>query len=305
MLDVTDDAFRQMITDCKKPSVLFTEFVSVDGLRNAIARPKLVKRYLRFHQSQRPIVAQLWGSNPLHFEYAAALIKDLGFDGIDINMGCPDKSVVKSGGGAALIITPKIAKACLDATRSGAGNLPVSVKTRIGFNTIETTRWITQLSRMRPDAITIHGRTKKELSLVSAHWNEIKKGARIARQEGIVVLGNGDVTSMAQAKEYSERYSVDGIMIGRALLGTPWFFKYETPDVVSFDSRIALMLAHARLFEKQCGDIKSFAHIRKHLKGYLSDFRGAKELRTIIMKAQNARELKKLAYDWKKSKKSN
>ncbi len=305
MLDVTDDAFRQMITDCKKPSVLFTEFVSVDGLHNTIARPKLVKRYLRFHQSQRPIVAQLWGSNPLHFEYAAALIKDLGFDGIDINMGCPDKSVVKSGGGAALITTPSIAKACLDATRSGARDIPVSVKTRIGFNTIETTRWITQLSRMRPDAITIHGRTKKELSLVNAHWNEIKKGARIARQEGIVVLGNGDVTSMAQAKEYSERYSVDGIMIGRALLGTPWFFKYETPDAVSSDSRIALMLAHARLFEKRCGDIKNFAHIRKHLKGYLSDFHGAKELRAIIMKAQNARVLKKLVYDWEKNKKSN
>lgn len=305
MLDVTDITFRQMITDCKKPSVLFTEFVSVDGLCNQKGREKLTNHYLRFSASQKPIVAQLWGSNPIHFEKAAEYIKTLGFDGIDINMGCPDKSVLKSGGGAALINTPKKALACIEATKSGARGLPVSVKTRIGFNSIETMQWIKTLIKARPEAITIHGRTKKELSLVPAHWDEIKKGARIVRSEGIVVLGNGDITSMEQAREYIKKYEVDGIMVGRALLGTPWFFQYDTPDRVLLSKRIELMIAHAQLFEKQYDGIKSFAHIRKHLKGYISDFRGAKELRALIMVARNTQELKKFVYGWKKNKKSD
>jgi nifR3 family TIM-barrel protein len=295
MHDVTDVAFRETIAHFGKPDVLFTEFVSVDGLCHEKSREKMKRFYLQFTEMQRPIVAQIWGNNPEHFFEAAKYVAALGFDGIDINMGCPDKSVVKQGGGAALILDPKRAVEVIEATKKGAGDLPVSVKTRIGFDQVSIYSWILELISARPAAITIHGRTKKELSRVPAHWDLIGKVAEIAQGSGIYILGNGDVSSKSEGLDLAKKYNLDGIMVGRAVLGNPWFFseKGET-EHISAKKRIEALEYHAKKFDEYFKDIKRFAHFKKHIKGYLSDFKGAKELRAKVMEAKNFSELKDL-----------
>lgn len=296
MHDVTDVAFRETVAYFGKPDVMFTEFVSVDGLCHANSQEKIIRYYLQFTQSQRPIVAQIWGSNPENFFKASSLIASLGFDGIDINMGCPDKSVIKQGGGAALILDPKRAKEIIDASKEGAKNLPVSVKTRIGFNEISYEKWIGELVSAKPAAITIHGRTKKELSKVPAHWDIIGKSAEIIKEAGIYAIGNGDVLSVNQGLELAQKYNLDGIMVGRGVLGNPWFF--SGIKEVSSNQRLKALLYHAQMFEKYLLGIKPFTHLRKHIKGYVSNFDGAKELRVKLMEANNAADLSKIINEY-------
>jgi len=292
MHGVTDAAFRQVVAHYGKPDVIFTEFVSVDGLCHPKSQKKIVDYYLKYDDSQRPIIAQIWGSNPENFRQSAQYVSSLGFDGIDINMGCPDKNIVKQGGGAALIQTPKLAVEIIKSAKEGAGDLPVSVKTRIGFDKIMIESWIEKLIEAKPDAITIHGRTKKELSKVPTHWDKIGLVASIAKGSGIKIIGNGDVSSLKEGNDIAQKYELDGIMVGRAVLGNPWFFNPEVDyENVSLEQKIEALLFHARLFEKIFTGIKRFNHFRKHIKAYMSGFRGASELRAKLMQAKDSKEL--------------
>src|SRR3989338_1390608 len=228
MADVTDSAFRQIILSCGKPDIFYTEFVSADGLCSEKGKLKLVP-HLAFKKNERPIVTQFFGANPENFYKCAQIAVKLGFDGIDINMGCPDRKVLKQGGGAALILKPELAKEIIRETKRGADNLPVSVKTRIGYNKIITEEWISHLIEAKPAAIILHGRTMKEMSKVPAHWDEIGKAGVLCRKAGIPIIGNGDIVTHAEGLEKAKQYDLDGIMVGRGIFHNPWFF-YSSID---------------------------------------------------------------------------
>ena len=184
MADVTDAASRRIIAKYGKPDVMWTEFVSCDGLCSAKGRKALLVD-LKYSEAERPIVAQIFGSTPAHFYECARLLKKLKFDGIDINMGCPDRKVEKQGGGAKLMLNPQLAQEIIRETKRGAGGLPVSVKTRIGYNQRDVAKWIGTLIEAEPAAITIHARTRKEMSKVPADWQAIAEVVRLVRASGM------------------------------------------------------------------------------------------------------------------------
>lgn len=294
MHDVTDRAFRQLVSVIGKPDVMMTEFVSVDGLLHPASQERLTKYYLSFDERERPLIAQIWGTDPYAFLKAAERIKEMGFDGIDINMGCPDKKVVAMGAGAALINNPKRAHDIIVATQEGAGGLPVSVKTRLGFNDHIGELWIKVLIAARPAAITMHARTKKELSRVPAHWDILKRITPILKEENIPFIGNGDISSYEDAKEKIETSGVDGVMVGRGILGYPWFFSSEKDMYETQEKKLSVLISHAYLFEKYFSGLKNFSMIKKHVKGYVSGFSGAKELRAHIMNTHSAKEMEEV-----------
>lgn len=307
MADVTDMAFRQIVLSCGRPDVFYTEFVSADGLCSEKGKPKLMP-HLKFKNNERPIVAQFFGSNPDHFYKSARLAEELGFDGIDINMGCPDRKVLKQGGGASLILKPELAKEIIKAVKEGAESasasgrtaMPVSVKTRIGYDKIITAKWISNLIEAEPEAIIIHGRTMKEMSKVPAHWDEIGKGAELCRQAGITVVGNGDIMTHAEGVEKAGRYGLDGIMVGRGIFANPWFFNPSVdPAGATKEKKISLMLEHIKLFSELWGEGKNFDTLKKFFKIYIHGWEGAKELRTELMKAGNKEDLLKIYLDLK------
>jgi len=283
MADVTDMAFRQVVIECGAPDVLYTEFVSAAGLCSDKGRPKLLLHF-KFGPNEHPIVAQIFGSVPAHFYECAKLIASLGFDGIDINMGCPASKIMKQDSGAGLITNPKLAKEIIRETKRGAGDLPVSVKTRIGYNTIVTEEWIAYLIEAAPAAIILHGRTAKEMSKVPAHWDEIGKAAALCRVAGVPIIGNGDVMTYAEGIEKAERYNLDGIMVGRGIFSNPWFFD-PSQDVATKTSaeRITLLKHHISNFMNLWGQTKNFDTIKRFFKVYIQGFDGAKELRDKLM----------------------
>ncbi len=299
MHEVTDTAFRQVVSFYGKPEIMMTEFVSVDGLTHSYSREKIINYYLKFSKKERPIVAQIWGNDPQKFNQAAKILKKLKFDGIDINMGCPDKKVIKNGGGAALINDFLRAREIIQATKEGAADIPVSIKTRIGFDYIITESWVSNLAEAYPSAITIHGRTKKELSRVSVHWDQIAIASSIMKENNIIPIGNGDICSREDGIKKAEEYGCDGVMIGRAALGNPWIFKNKNKEI-SIEEKIKAMLKHALLFERELEGIRRFNHFRKHIKGYISDFKDASGLRAKFMKAKNSKELELIATDFLK-----
>ena len=301
MANVTDAAFRRMFVECGKPDVFWTEFVSVEGLLSR-GRERLLTD-LWFSHDEHPIVAQIFGSKPEQFEAIGPLIKGLGFDGIDINMGCPDRGVEKSGAGANLIKDPARARAIIRALKRGAGGLPVSVKTRLGYrDTAELDEWIPALLEEDPAALTVHLRTRAEMSDVPAHWDLAPKIValrdRIAPKT--VVFGNGDVLSLTEARQKTKESGMDGVMIGAGVFGNPWFFSGRTPDV---KERLERLVAHTKLFEKlyRSENIKSFDVMKKHYKSYTTGFDGAKELRIRLMEAENAAEVEKTVHSFLKN----
>jgi nifR3 family TIM-barrel protein len=298
MLGVTDEAFRQMLLECGRPDVFWTEFVSTDGLFSE-GREKLLFD-LKYIEAEHPIVAQVFGTNPDLFEKTAVMIRGLGFDGIDINMGCPNKDVEKSGAGAALMKNPDLAKQIIRATKKGAGKMPVSVKTRIGYKNEEIDKWIPVLLKENLAVLTVHLRTKKEMSKVPAHWELaeriVKLRDRLAPET--LVFGNGDVGSLEMAGKLAKETGLDGIMIGRGVVANPWFFSQREPER---QERFRAIIEHAQLFEKlnqnnidEKGNIRNFSSIKKFFKGYLSGFDGAKDIRERLMTAKNATEIKKI-----------
>jgi nifR3 family TIM-barrel protein len=300
MADVTDLAQRQMLVKYGKPDVLYTEFVSADGLAHEKGRGMLI-RDLRFKKNEHLIVAQIFGSKPENIKSAAKLVADLGFDGVDINMGCPDKAVIKQGAGSALIKTPKLAREIIRAAEEGAGEIPVSVKTRIGFNKIDLD-WIKEILEEKPDALTVHLRTKKEMSEVEAHWELAKEIAKMAKEAGVVVVGNGDVKNVQDGKQKARQSGMDGIMIGRGIFGNPWIFNPRKKSI-TIEEKLKAMVEHAKLFEKEISSkhIKGFHVMKKHFKAYCSGFDGAKELRTKLMETENAKEAEKIVKEYLKN----
>jgi len=239
MADVTDSPFRQVISACGAPDLFYTEFISADGLAS-VGYDRLI-RHLKFSKKEKPIIAQFFSSNPENIYKVAKLAVKLGFDGVDINMGCPDKKIIKSGGGAALIKDFKLAKEIIIAAKRGAGKLSVSVKTRIGYSQIITEAWINNIIEAKPDAIIVHGRTMKEMSKVSCHWDEIAKAAKLIKKAGIVAIGNGDVLNIADGIKKAREYRLDGIMIGRGIFQNPWIFnKKIDPSNIKPKDRIEL-----------------------------------------------------------------
>jgi len=296
MYGVTDIAFREMIARHGKPSVMFTEFVSCEGLMSE-GKKKLLE-LLKYTEKERPIVAQVFGVNPETYYESAKFIRSLGFDGIDINMGCPDKAVIKMGVGSALIENKELAKKIIEATKQGAGKMPVSVKTRIGFNTIKTEEWISFLLSCDIPAITIHGRTKKEMSKVPAHWDEIGKAVKLAKAQKskTLIIGNGDVASYADGMEKIKTYGVDGVMIGRSAIGNPWIFK-NTKKEITLEKRIHGMMEHMRLFERLLRD-RNFEETKKHCRAYIVGFHEAKFVRTKLMSAKSLEEMKRIGEEF-------
>ena len=303
MANVTDAAFRQIIAKYGKPDVMFTEFVACDGLVSA-GRDKLLVDFM-YTESQRPIVAQIFGSKPENFYKTALLIQELGFDGIDINMGCPDRNVEKQGAGACLMKNPKLAQEIIRETKRGAGKLPVSVKTRIGYNKNSLSEWLPALLETEPAAIILHARTRKEMSSVPADWGTIADAVRIRDEykSKTLILGNGDVQDLADAEEKIQATGADGVMIGRGIFGNPWLFNRKIDYAkMPVAEKLRVMVEHTYLFEKVLGEHKNFAIMKKHYKAYVNGFDGAKELRVKLMEgAETAADVERIVADFLKN----
>ncbi len=292
LANVTDAVFRAHIIKYSRPDVLWTEFVAADGLCHPKGREALL-RDLAYSEGERPIVAQLFTAHPENMREAAKLVTELGFDGIDINMGCPDKNVMKQGAGAACMRDPLLAQELIMAAREGsiaAGReLPISVKTRLGFNEDTLEEWLVALLLAKPAVITIHARTKKEMSKVPARWERIKRAVEIAAGSGTLIIGNGDVRDMADAQLKVKETGVAGVMLGRAIFGNPWLF--DADKKVTVREKVLAALEHTQLFEKTWQDSKSFELMKKHYQAYINHFPRAKELRIALMNCHRASEV--------------
>lgn len=308
MDDVTDTVFRRIVGSCAAPDIFFTEFVNVDGLQSA-GRQRVVHR-LQHTSAEQPLIAQIWGKTPENYYKTAKELADgtfvreasgseaLRYAGIDINMGCPDKAVIKNGCCVALVNDKPLAAEIIQATKEGAaGRLPVSVKTRLGFNEVDYS-WPKFLLEQGIEALTMHGRTKKQMSKVPADWGAIGK-VRELRDELAVetkIIGNGDVASHKQGVELAKTHQLDGIMIGRGIFSDPYVFAEASPwPDISREDKIALYRRHVDLFDQTWGN--TTRHIRvlnKFCKVYISEFPGAKELREELMNAKNADELRSI-----------
>jgi nifR3 family TIM-barrel protein len=290
LANVTDVVFRAHLLGYSRPDVLWTEFVSADGLAHPKGREALL-RDLDFREAERPIVAQLFTAHPEHMQAAARLAAELGFDGVDINMGCPDKNVVKQGAGAACIKdkenAAKLVFAAREGTREAGRELPISIKTRLGFQEDELERWLPALLATEPAAVTLHARTKKELSKVPARFERVKRAVEIRDALGskALLIGNGDVIDMADARQKIAESGADGIMFGRALFGNPWIFD-ERKESVTAGEKIEAALSHTRSYVEHYGTTKSFELMKKHYRAYINHFPLAKELRAEMMEAK-------------------
>lgn len=341
MADVTDAAFRRLIAKYSKwggqdigdgskenlpagafrsggPDVFWTEFVSADGLCHKKGREKLLID-LSYTEAERPIVAQLFSGNPEKMFEAARLIKKLGFDGLDINMGCPDRSIEKSGAGAALIKNPKLAREIIRAAKAGVsdsdtlGNgIPISVKTRIGYNRNELDKWLPELLAEDPAVVTIHCRTRKEMSDVPARWEEVKHAVEIRNSlhGKTLIFGNGDVLSVEDARALARASGADGVMLGRAIFGNPFLFAglnqvgglkmRDRLESFNVETRLKVMLEHTKLFQELFNDVKNFSVMKKHYKAYVNGWDGAKDLRTKLMEANDFLEVEALVKNYLK-----
>lgn len=293
MDDVTDTVFRQIVADCAAPDLYFTEFVNVDGLQSP-GRPKLLPK-LQFGNREHPIIAQVWGLNPDNFHKTAREIKEMGFAGIDINMGCPAKPVVKNGACSALINNRELAGEMIQAVREAVGqDFPVSVKTRVGFTTVDLS-WIEFLLKHKLNMLTIHGRTVKELSKVPANWDLIGEvaGLRTSLAPETLIVGNGDVMSREQGLSLAKEHDLDGIMIGRGIFDDPYVFAEKSSwETATKEERIALYTKHVKLFANTwTNNERRVVTLNKFCKVYIQGFPGAKELREKLMDAGSTAEL--------------
>ena len=295
MEDVTDTVLRQVIARCGKPAVFFTEFTNVEGMFSKGER--LVTQRLRYTEAERPLVAQIWGTRPENFFKAAKKLIDMGFDGIDLNMGCPASGVMQKGACSGLINNRPLAREIIDATKEGAaGIIPVSVKTRLGFRAIDFS-WIAFVLEQQPTVLTVHARTVSEMSKVPAHWDRLKTvvDMRDAMNSTTLIIGNGDVKSLSDAQQKVAEAGVDGAMIGRGIFDNPFLF---SGDVTLGDKtpqeKMQLLLDHMQLWVDTWGDSKHFPILRKFFKVYANGFPGAQDLRMQLMETQNPEETEQI-----------
>ena len=329
---VTDASFRWIAARHGGPDITLTEFTNVDA---AIHAPHTLIRDFTYSEIERPIIAQIYGNKPELFYQAAHVVCELGFDGLDINMGCPAKNVAASGSGAALIRTPELAREIIQQTRQGiddwvAGQtldnlglrqklretvkssnqqrsgwetppvrrpIPLSVKTRIGYDQVVIDDWIANLLEAMPVAISVHGRTLKQGYKGDADWDAIARAVETAKTTPTLILGNGDLRHMADVYRRVRQFGVDGVLLGRAAEGNPWIFKAKeqlkqalrdsVPPVaaepISLAERFRVIVEHSHHFETYVQE-RNFVGMRKHLIWYCRDFRGAAELRTKMVR---------------------
>ena len=307
MANVTDAAFRHIIAKYGKPDVMWTEFVSADGLALApeAGRKKLLKD-LEYSEAERPIVAQFFTSLPEHMKGAAELAAKLGFDGVDINMGCPDKSVEKQGAGASLMRNVSLARELVRAAKEGAPNLPISVKTRIGYGKPDLENWLPEILKEDPAIVTIHARTRKEMSKEPTRWEFVRRAVEIRNQcqdnilTKTLIVGNGDVKDLEEARMRVEETGCDGVMLGRAIFGNPFLFSEKKclEGIEGLKLRLEVLVEHTKLFEKLLGAYKNFAIMKKHFKAYVTGFDGAGDLRVKLMDTNNASEVEAVVNDF-------
>jgi tRNA-dihydrouridine synthase len=330
MADVTDVAFRTLVAEQSRhgkpgggPDVFWTEFVSADGLLSE-GREQLL-RDLEYWPSERPIVAQIFGSTPDNIRQIARDCEALGFDGIDINAGCPDKSICGQGAGCGLIKTPTLAQELIQACKEGAPNTPISIKTRLGWSTDESQSWIRSLLKARPAALTVHVRTKKDMSKTCPEWGRLKSivEMRNSLSPETLILANGGIRTKQAGREIANFTGCEGIMMGKAVFGNPWLFDDERPlESVTIRDRLVVLLEHTRRFMREIGEqgpgtqkptlrfgetsysltktlkAKNIALMKKHYKGYVHGFPGAKELRGQLMESDSYGELENLVLEW-------
>lgn len=336
---VTDPAFRFIVARYGKPDVQVTEFVGVDEVCHG---GEAAWQQLRYAEIERPIVAQIYGADPDKFYQVAQVVCELGFDGVDLNMGCPSKNVSARGCGAALIRNPPLAREIIRAVHAGvtdwvAGHriesiglrpkvvgqvlaltsgrdgswprkpVPVSVKTRLGYDAVVIEDWVTILLEERPAAISIHGRTLVQMYRGRADWGAIARAAKLVRETSTLVLGNGDVESMDDLVRKVRDTHVHGVLIGRSALGNPWIFrakaraKAQVNDAViaeplydvPLQERFRVALEHARYFEA-LGGTSRFAAMRKHLGWYCTGFFKAAEVRAQMFRATSSGDVEQI-----------
>jgi tRNA-dihydrouridine synthase B len=331
---VTDHPDRYIQKKYGQPDVIYTEFATVEGFCRGVTTP--LKDFI-FDESQRPIIAQIYGKTPQFFRETAIVVCQLGFDGIDINMGCPAKSVANGGAGAALINTPKLAQEIIKATQAGVQDwengktvadcknispeiaqevkrrhsnlphiyqhhqaIPVSVKTRIGFDSQIIEQWLPTLLETNPTALTIHGRTLRQGYGGKADWEEIGKAVAIAQDSSTLIIGNGDISSKEEALEKIAQYGVDGTLIGRASFGNPWVFTNDfSKSAITTTQKAQVALEHAQLYEKTFHQDEkySFLPMRKHLGWYMRGFNKASQVRQKLMSTHESEDVRKILTD--------
>jgi tRNA-dihydrouridine synthase len=345
---VTDACFRSVIAQQGKPDVSFTEFTHVNDVCHG---PEIRLETLLYSERERPIVAQLYGNDPDLFYLAAQAVCELGFDGLDINMGCPSKSVASSGSGAGLIRTPELARTIMQAAKRGiedwAGGqtleqtgfksarvamferlnqqlgktgptprrqLPLSVKTRLGYDSVTVEGWVEELLMEQPAVISLHGRTLRQMYRGMADWSAIGRAAELVKGTGTLLLGNGDIQSLDDIAVRVRETGVDGVLVGRGVLGTPWFFRSkeqarmralgmndtevrQDPGDISLNERFAVLVDHAQQFQALVGE-KQFYRIRKHLGWYCKGFPHAASLRAQMVRVSSVKELHALLEDF-------
>lgn len=303
MEEVTDTVFRRVIARAGRPDIFYTEFTSTDGMSHEVGRQRVIHR-LKYTEDERPLIAQIWGKNPEHYEQVARDIVDMGFDGIDINMGCPVKKIIKQGSCSALIKTPEKASEIIEAVKRGVeGKIPVSVKTRIGFDTIVTEEWCSHLLKHDLAALIVHGRTTKELSKVPCHWDEIAKIPTLRDEISphTLIIGNGDITSRAQGLKLARETGVDGLMIGRGIFHNPWIFNsqysqdergilYKSGSQVELREKLELLLYHLELWNETWEDQHHYQSLKRFYKIYIQGFSGAAAVRSQLMETRTAQE---------------
>ena len=303
MEDVTDTVFREMVlknSEQDKLHLLFSEFTSTDGMCHDIGHDK-VKHRLQINSSEKillkeksvKLIAQIWGKSPeKYYKTAQYIAQETDFDGIDINMGCPVKNVVKSGCCSALIQEPELAKEIILATREGS-QLPLSVKTRIGFKEVVTDSWISHLLGMPIDALILHGRIQKQMSDGLADWDEIAKAVQLrdCQAPHIKLIGNGDVLSYEDGLSKIDQYHVDGVMVGRGIFRNPWMFNPSLTEI-SESSKLKMLWEHTLLYEQTWTGNKNFAILKRFFKIYCKEFRGAAKLCHQLMQTSSAHEVK-------------
>jgi len=331
---VTDQPFRHIQKKYGNPMLLYTEFTNAEGL--CLSNGRLL-RDLLYDEIQRPIIGQIFGKNPYFFHQAAIVLCELGFDGIDINMGCPSKTVASSGSGAGLIRTPKLAQEIVRATKQGVQDwlngatvhdcpeikgrvaaqilahrsqlppayqerraIPVSLKTRVGYDTPIIATWLPYLLEVEPVAIALHGRTLGQGYSGEANWEEVGKAVALAKGSGTLLLGNGDVLSLDKAQQRVQDYGVDGVLIGRATYGNPFFFQGVQPvadgepvDRAHVLHLAQIMLEHLQLYAETYSRYEkySFHPMRKHLGWYARQMHGGKRLRVPLMQSDSPQEV--------------
>lgn len=323
---VTDAAFRQITAEFSHPDLMFTEFVTVEGVARGALRPLEAFRY---SAGERPIIAQVYGIEVPAFRTLASIAAALGFNGLDINMGCPAKKVVHRGAGAGLIQNPSLAAAIIAACRKGLDDweagmsladipvrdkvirqieiyrqaagvtdamtrrrLPLSVKTRIGYDRPVINEWFRFLAAQPIEMISIHGRTLKQQYTGDANWEQIAAAALVIKAENpkILVVGNGDVCSRADAEARARQFGVDGVLVGRAALGNPWVLTDHTPTE---EERVTAAIAHAKLFATLFPP-QAFSAFRRHLAAYIKSMPNAGAIRRQLMQVTNAADVERI-----------